>query len=368
MLRIDVRRRRGDFLLEAAFAVPSTAVVALFGPSGCGKTTLVNIVAGLLAPDAGRVEIDGEVLCDVAAGVAVAAERRRIGYVFQDPRLFPHLGVRANLEYGLRRRRGVEARISFDDVVQLLGLESLLGRRPATLSGGERQRVALGRALLSQPRLLLLDEPLASLDAARRSEVLPYLEQLRDRFRIPMLYVSHQFEEVVRLATDVVLLEAGRVVATGPLTQVSGQPALARLAGTEAVGAVIDSVVTGIEPGSGLVRVPAGAGEMRLPADGLVAGRRVRLQVLARDVIVATRRPEGLSVRNALPGTVLAVTRESAQADLVVIDVGGVSVTARVTAAATRELGLAPGVAAWALVKAVSVRAADGGPPPASPR
>jgi molybdate transport system ATP-binding protein len=356
MLRVSVRKQRGEFALDAAFEAPSPAVVALFGPSGCGKTTVVNLVAGLLAPDEGRIELDGEMLCDTARGIAVPAEQRRLGYVFQDARLFPHLSARRNLEYGWKRSDAVAGPVRFDDVVALLGLGALLDRRPHALSGGERQRVAIGRALLSQPRLLLLDEPLASLDAARREDVLPYLEKLRDQWRIPMLYVSHQFEEVVRLATHVVVLEQGRTSAVGPLTAVALDPALARLAGEAAIGAIIDSTVTGVEADTGLVRVSAGSGEIRVMADALQPGVRIRLQLLARDIMLATRSPEGLSVRNVLPGRVTGIAAESAHSELVSIDIGGIVIVARVTGAARRELGIATGTTVWALIKAVSIR------------
>ncbi len=357
MLEVSVRSRLGDFLLDAAFAAPAPALVALFGASGSGKSSVVNAVAGLIRPDAGHIAIDGDVLFDPAHDIDVPAEQRRLGYVFQDARLFPHLDVRRNLEYGLRRSRG-GVRIAFDDVVALLGVAPLLARRPRGLSGGERQRVALGRALLAQPRLLLLDEPLAALDVARREEVLPYLERLRDDWHLPMLYVSHQLDEVLRLATHVVLMDQGRVAAAGALAEVALHPALGRLAGEAAVGAVIDSIVTAVDAGTGLANVAAGSGALRVPADGLVPGTAVRLQVLARDVIVATRPPDGLSVRNALPGRVTAVDVESPHSRLVVIDAGGVTVLARVTRLAATELGLAPGMPVWALVKAVSLRAA----------
>ncbi len=356
MLGVDITRRRGDFTLQAQFAAPAPAVVALFGPSGCGKTTIVDIVAGLLAPDRGRIEIDGEVLCDTDAGMSVPAHRRRVGYVFQDSRLFPHMSVRANLAYGHRRNRAADGGVGFEDVTGLLGLDALLSRRPHTLSGGERQRVALARALLSQPRLLLLDEPLASLDAARREEVLPYFESVRDHFAIPMIYVSHQFEEVVRVATHVVVLEEGRVTAQGALTDVALDPALRRLAGAEAVGAVVAGEVIEFDRGSGLLDVRLGDGRIRMPGPALAPGARVRAQLLARDVIVATRRPEGLSVRNALEGRVTQITADDEHTDLIEIDVGGVRLVSRVTCAATRELGLAPGARVWALVKAVSIR------------
>jgi molybdate transport system ATP-binding protein len=357
MLRVAVQKRRGDFSLDARFDAPTPAVVALYGPSGCGKSTIVSLVAGLLEPDAAHIELDGLVLCDTASGVKVPAESRRIGCVFQDARLFPHMNVRRNLMYGLTRNRSAGTAIAFDDVVALLGLGGLLERRPATLSGGERQRIALGRALLSQPRLLLLDEPLAALDIARRDEILPYLERLRDHWRLPMLYVSHQFDEVVRLATHVVVLEAGRVTAAGPLGRVALDPALAQVAGEASVGAVLDTSVAAVDE-DGLCRVKAGGGELRIVATGLAPGARIRLQVLARDVVVATRQPEGLSIRNALAGEIASVTAESAASDLVAIDVGGETIVARVTRAASRELGLVPRLRVWALVKAVSVRGA----------
>jgi molybdate transport system ATP-binding protein len=209
MLSVKVLKQRAAFALDVAFEAPTPGIIALFGRSGSGKTTLIDIIAGLLAPDAANVRLDELVLIDSAAHVALAAERRRIGYVFQNARLFPHLSVRGNLLYG-KKRAPPPHPIGFDDVVALLGLAPLLVRRPHTLSGGERQRVALGRALLAQPRLLLLDEPLAGLDAPRRTEVLPYLEALRDQLSIPMIYVSHQFDEVLRLANYLVPAESWR--------------------------------------------------------------------------------------------------------------------------------------------------------------
>src|SRR5262249_48924263 len=258
VLKVRVLKRRDGFTLDADFEAPTPGVVALFGPSGCGKTTIVNTVAGLLAADTAPVEVDGTVLEDSSAEMHVAPERRRIGYVFQDGRLFPHMDVRRNLRYGMTRalRYGMaRARtagesgglIGLQRIVSLLGLEDLLDRRPHQLSGGEKQRVSLGRALLSQPRMLLLEEPLAALDAARREEVLPYLERLRDSLSIPMVYVSHQFDEVLRLATHVVLLKAGRVLAQGPLNEVSLLPSLRSIVGPDSVGAVLDGVVTRVD-------------------------------------------------------------------------------------------------------------------------
>jgi molybdate transport system ATP-binding protein len=355
MLSVSVKKTRGTFALDAEFELPTPGVAALFGRSGCGKSTLVDVLAGLLDADSGRIELDGAVLFDKTTGINVPAERRRIGYVFQDARLFPHLRVDANLRYGARRATG-RSYASFDMVTDLLGLSPLLRRRCHQLSGGERQRVAIGRALLCQPRLLLLDEPLAALDSARRDEVLPYLETLRDQLTIPMVYVSHHFDEVLRLATHLVLIEAGRTVAQGDIGAMSLRSELRGIIGPEAVGAIVDGEISRVDAQTGLASVTVGAGELKVRADGHAAGAKLRVQILARDVIVATREPYGLSVRNALRGTVTAVVRDIGDADLISIDIGGTTIMARVTTAATRDLALAPGALAWALVKAVSMR------------
>jgi molybdate transport system ATP-binding protein len=355
MLSVDVKKRRGSFSLDARFELPTPGVVALFGRSGCGKSTLVNIIAGLLHADAGRVALDDEVLLDTAPRLFVPPEHRRIGYVFQDARLFPHMSVAANLRYGERRAPG-HRYVSLDTVTALLDLGSLMDRRTQQLSGGERQRVAIGRALLSQPRLLLLDEPLASLDAARREEVLPYLETLRDQLVIPMVYVSHDFDEVLRLATHVVLMDSGRTIAQGGVGEMTMNAGLRSIIGADAVGATVDGTVLGMDPSSGLIRIRVGHGELKLQAANLAAGEKLRVQLLARDLIVATQLPRHLSVRNILAGVVASVTDDDAESDLVAIDIGGTLIMARVTKAATRELGLEPGLPAWALVKTVSLR------------
>jgi molybdate transport system ATP-binding protein len=355
MLHVAVLKHRGAFTLDAKFDLPTPGVVALFGRSGCGKTTLVDIVAGLLNADGGRVALDDTVLLDTAQQIDVPPERRRIGYVFQDARLFPHLNVAANLKYA-RKRAAVAPFIDVDLVVDLLDLGSLMQRRTHRLSGGERQRVAIGRALLSQPRLLLLDEPLASLDASRREEVLPYLETLRDQLAIPMVYVSHNFDEVLRLATHLVLMESGKSIAQGNLSEMSLNSRLRAIIGADAVGAIVDGTVLGIDPSSGLTRVKVGQGELKVHFASAAQGRKLRVQLLARDLIVATRAPEQLSVRNCLTGTVIEVMGDDAESDLIAIDIGGTIIMARVTKAATRELRLTAGIAVWALVKTASLR------------
>jgi molybdate transport system ATP-binding protein len=329
MLSVAVKKRQGSFSLDACFELPTPGVVALFGRSGCGKSTLVNAIAGLLDADSGRVALDDVVLLDTERRLYVPPEHRRIGYVFQDARLFPHLSVAANLKYG-ERRAPSNRFVSLDTVAGLLDLGSLMDRRTHQLSGGERQRVAIGRALLSQPRLLLLDEPLASLDAARRDEVLPYLETLRDQLAIPMVYVSHSFDEVLRLATYVVLMESGKTIAQGGVDEMSLNRGLRSIIGTEAVGAIVDGTVLGTDPSSGLMRVKLGNGELKVQA-----------------------------------ANVTTVTSDDADSDLVAIDIGGTLIMARVTKAATRELALAPGLPAWALVKAVSLRGHSFAAPPA---
>ncbi|HVF18382.1 MAG TPA: molybdenum ABC transporter ATP-binding protein, partial [Steroidobacteraceae bacterium] len=260
MLRVDVLKRRADFTLDVAIEMPTPGTIALFGRSGCGKSTLVNSIAGLLSADRALVEIDGIKLQDTGSNIRVPVEHRRIGYVFQDSRLFPHMNVAANLRYGERRARTDSRQVDFDHVVQLLGLKSLLERRAYQLSGGERQRVALGRALLSQPRLLLLDEPLAALDTPRREEVLPYLERLRDEFAIPMVYVSHRFDEVLRLATHVVVMEQGKVAVQGPIETVSRHAALRSIVGADAMGSVLNGSIASSDPQTGLTAVRIGDG------------------------------------------------------------------------------------------------------------
>jgi molybdate transport system ATP-binding protein len=355
MLSVAVKKRRGSFSLDARFELPTPGVVALFGRSGCGKSTLVNIIAGLLDADEGRVALDDAVLQDSEQSLHVPPERRRIGYVFQDARLFPHLNVAANLKYGQARAAG-RRYVSLDGVAALLDLGALMDRRTHQLSGGERQRVAIGRALLSQPTLLLLDEPLASLDAALREEVLPYLESLRDQLAIPMVYVSHDFDEVLRLATYLVLMDSGRTIAQGGIADMSLNQDLRSIIGADAVGAIVDGTVLGMDAPSGLMRVRVGHGELKVHAIKATPGATLRVQLLARDLIVATQAPQHLSVRNTLAGIVTAVSSDDTDSDLIAIDIGGTVIMARVTKAATNDLGLAAGLRVWALVKVVSLR------------
>lgn len=348
-LEVDIRQRLGGFALDVQFAAPPGLTV-LFGRSGAGKTSIVNAVAGLVRPAQGRIAVDGEALWDSGAGVFVPPHRRRVGYIFQEARLFPHLTVRQNLHYGrwFSGQGPAESR-----VVEMLGIGPLLGRRPGALSGGERQRVAIGRALLAGPRLLLADEPLAALDEARKQEILPYFERLRDEGEVPVLYVSHAAAEVARLATTVVALEHGRAVATGSAADVLGDPAVTPL-GPRGAGAVLEARVVAHHD-DGLSELAANGLCLLLPRVGHPPGEALRVHVEAQDVMLARDRPEGISALNVWPATVRAVRLGDGPGALVQLDADGNRLLARVTRRSAEAMALAPGMELYAVVKAVSV-------------
>ena len=344
MLELSVRKQLGPFAFAAEATLPSAGVVALFGRSGAGKTTLVNMLAGLLRPDSGRIAVAGRVLFNSAAGIDLPPERRRIGYVFQEGRLFPHLDVRSNLLYGHRRIPPAERAIKLPEIVDLLGIAPLLGRRPANLSGGEKQRVAIGRALLSNPRLLLLDEPLAALDAARKAEILPFIERLRDELGLPIVYVSHDPMEVLRLADRILLLEQGRIAAAGPVSEVFGRPELQRLIGAEEAGTVVSAVVAAHDETYGLSRLDFGeGGSLWVPDMGAAIGSSLRLRIRARDVSLAREKPAEISVLNNLPARILAIHPAEGPYRDVEMQTAGVPLWARITARSVAELRLAIG-------------------------
>jgi len=352
-LTVDIERRLGAFRLEAAFEA-GAGITALFGRSGAGKTSLVNAIAGILRPDRGRIAIGREPVFDSGAGIDVPTPARRIGYVFQEGRLFPHLSVEQNLRYAGLFSRGAPAS-QFAHVVELLGLKDLLDRRPGNLSGGEKQRVAIGRALLSSPRLLLLDEPLASLDAHRKNEVLEYIELLRDEIRIPVVYVSHSVEEVVRLADTVVLLSAGRVSAVGTAEDVMGRPDLRAATGAFEGGAVIEAKVVEQDIENDLATLAFDGGTLTVTNVDALIGEPVRVRIRARDVSIALEQPRRISIQNVLAGTVAEIGAARGGVVDVAISVGAVVLRSRVTQRAVRQLGLAVGTPVYALVKAVSL-------------
>lgn len=363
-LRVAVRHRLGTFSLEAAFAA-GRGVTALFGRSGSGKTTLVNVVGGLVRPEYGRVEVDGRVLLDTRDGVAVPRHRRRIGYVFQEARLFPHLSVRQNLLFGRWFAPRAEAGPDLPGVVDLLGIGHLLRRRPAGLSGGERQRVAIGRALLAKPRLLLMDEPLAGLDEARKAEILPFVERMRDEVRIPIVYVSHSVREVARLADTLVLLENGTVTAAGPAGELLARIDVAGHMPGREVGAVLDTTVAQHERSFGLTVLSSAAGELRVPYVDAPPGARRRVQIHARDVTLSLDPPGRTSALNVVQGVVAAVGDGPAgdPSALVRVDCAGTPLLARVTRKSLVDLALGPGVQVHAAIKSVALDWGEGSGP-----
>lgn len=346
---------RPDFLLEVDLTLPARGITALHGPSGSGKTSVLRCVAGLERAHNALVRIDDEVWQDDARGIFLPAWQRPLGYVFQEASLFEHLDVRGNLSYGQKRSLTAQPAIALDAVIELLGIAHLLQRRVQQLSGGERQRVAIARALATQPRLLLLDEPLAALDQARRKEILPWLERLRDELKIPMLYVTHAADEVARLADSLVVLDQGRIKTAGPTADVLARIDTPVVLGDDA-GALLHGTVAERDERWHLARVDFGGGSLWLRDSGLAVGQRVRLRVLARDVSLATEVPHHTSIQNLLPATIDTITRDAHPSQaLVRVACGGAVLLSRITARAVNTLSLKPGQAVWAQVKSVAL-------------
>ncbi|MCO6381306.1 molybdenum ABC transporter ATP-binding protein [Oceanicola sp. 502str15] len=348
-LEVAIRVAQGSFALEVEFAAPQ-GITVLYGRSGAGKTSIINAVAGLSRPAAGRIAVDGEVLFDSALGVNLPPHRRRMGCIFQDARLFPHLTVAQNLRYGrwFSKTGPEEAR-----VVEMLGIGPLLGRRPGALSGGERQRVAIGRALMAGPRMLLADEPLAALDEARKAEILPYFERLRDEMGVPVLYVSHAPAEVARLATTVVALDGGKAVRQGPAADVLGDPQVMPL-GPRAAGTVLEARVVA-HHSDGLSELEAGGLTLYLPAVSHWEGSVLRVHIQAADVMLATEAPRGISALNVWPAVVTDLRMGTGPGAIARLDAGGQVLLARITRRSAEALKLAPGREVFAVLKAVSV-------------
>lgn len=357
-LAFSLRHRFASIQLDVAFEVPSPGVTVLFGPSGAGKSTIINAAAGLLRPDTCRIEVDGRVLADTRAGVWLAPERRRVGLVFQDSRLFPHMSVASNLRFGMRRvAPGV---VRFDEVVDLLGIGALLDRRPRTLSGGERQRVAIGRALLAQPHLLLMDEPLASLDAARKAEIMPFLTRLKTALRLPVLYVTHALEEAGQLADSMVLVDAGQVVADGAVSDVAARADLP-LARRDDAAALLECRVEANDARRGLTRLAGGGATFWVPLLALAVGAGCRIRVPAREVILAGQPPDSISLHNIIAGTVRRITADTVRRSVVVeIGLPSGGLLSRVTPDAVSRLGLSPGSVVLALIKSTSIEVLGG--------
>jgi molybdate transport system ATP-binding protein len=342
------------FSLDAAFDLPGRGVTAIFGPSGCGKTTLLRCIAGLTRARAGRLVVNGEVWQDDSAGVFLPVHRRPLGFVFQDASLLTHLDVRRNLDYGRSRVPAAQRRVSLEQAVELLGIAPLMARKPDKLSGGERQRVAIARALATSPQLLLMDEPLASLDLQRKADVLPYLEKLNAGLDIPILYVSHAPDEVARLADHLLLLDAGRVTAAGPTRELMTRLDLP-LAHGDAAAAVMDATVTHLEPAWQLSHLEFAGGRISLPSQTLAPGQRVRVRIQARDVSLSLQPQQGSSVLNVFAATVTGLADDSPGQVMVGLDAGGSMLLARITRKSAAALQLQPGCRVYAQVKGVAV-------------
>jgi len=340
-------------MLEVDCAFPSRGVTALFGRSGSGKTTLLRCIAGFERRGVERICLDGELWQD--AMHCVPTHQRALGYVFQEPTLFPHYDVRGNLEFALRRVPEPERRVGFEEAVSLLGLQSLLHQRTQQLSGGERQRVAIARAILSSPRLLLLDEPLSNLDELGKAEILPHLERLRDVSSVPIIYVSHQLNEVMRLADHLVLLEAGRVQASGPLQELLSRDDLP-LAYLSSGGAIVEGHIEAHDETYHLSYLATPAGRLTIAHRQLPIGHRVRVRIDARDVSLTLKQPELTSISNILPATVLAVRDDHDPAQVTVrISAGSARLLARITRRSAEQLEIVPGLALYAQVKTVAL-------------
>jgi molybdate transport system ATP-binding protein len=354
MISLRLNVARPGFSMAVDLALPGKGVTALFGHSGSGKTTILRAIAGLERHAGGYLSVNGAVWQDDARGIWVPTHLRALGYVFQEASLFSHLSVRGNLDFALKRAGKLDAAL-FEHVLALLGIAHLLDRRTPDLSGGERQRVAIARALLTRPAILLMDEPLAALDGKRKDEVLPYLERIHAELDIPMLYVSHAIEEVARLADHVVLLDTGRVLASGPAAETLARIDLSMGLADDA-GVLVEGSVSGVDAAYDLLHLDAAGGTLHVAHAALAQGTRLRLRILARDVSLALTRPQDSSVLNQLQATVVATWPADTAAHVIVkLDAGGTPLLARITRRSYDQLGLANGKHVWAQVKAVAL-------------
>ncbi|MQQ10134.1 molybdenum ABC transporter ATP-binding protein [Epibacterium sp. SM1979] len=356
MLTVAARHEFSGFELDAKFS-SDHGITVLFGASGSGKSTIAHVVSGLLRPMAGHVALGDHVLFDGDTRIWVPPHRRRIGYIFQDARLFPHLTVRANLRFGAWFARHRPSADEFSRITEMLGLGPVLDRRPAHLSGGEKQRVAIGRALLSNPRLIIADEPLAALDQARKAEILPYFERLRDEVKVPMLYVSHSSAEVARLATTVVALSDGKVLRQGEPSVIFGDPSVLPL-GPRGAGSVLDALVKEQHP-DGLTELVAGGQPLFVPQIPHPVGGQVSLRISAHDVILARSRPLDISALNVVPCTITKIRAGDGPGAMVALHSAAGSFLARVTKRSIQRLGLSQGVDCFAIIKSVAIAPKD---------
>jgi molybdate transport system ATP-binding protein len=353
MIDVDIEQQLGAFRLAVKFSADAP-IVGLFGRSGSGKTSVINAIAGIAKPLRGVIRINGAVLFDAAQRIDLPPEERRVGYVFQDALLFPHLDVESNLLYGQRLRSPKDRFIEEARIVDLLGLGALLRRKPKGLSGGEKQRVAIGRALLAQPRILLMDEPLAALDIPRKTEVLDYIERLRDELNIPIVYVSHSVTEITRLADTVVVLSDGKCLAVGDVDEVMGRLDLKPATGRYEAGSVLDTRVSAHDAEGQLTTLAFDGGELIVPHLDVAIGERVRARIRARDVSLSLRKPTEISILNVLAAHVAGIDDETGPIVDLQLAVGNCTLVARITRRSFQQLKIRPGQELYALVKAVS--------------
>jgi molybdate transport system ATP-binding protein len=353
MIAVDIEQQLGAFHLQVKFAAEAP-IVGLFGRSGAGKSSVINAIAGISRPSRGSIRINDLSLFDAANGIDLPLEERRIGFVFQDALLFPHMDVESNLLYGQRLRSPEDRFIKESRVVELLGLGALLRRKPRMLSGGEKQRVAIGRALLAQPRILLMDEPLAALDVPRKTEILDYIERLRDELTIPIVYVSHSVAEITRLADTVVVLSDGKCLAVGDIDEVMGRLDLGPVSGRYEVGSVLDTRVTAHDGEDQLTTLDFDGGQLIVPHLDAPVGERVRARIRARDVSLAIQKPAEISILNVLPAHITAIDDGTGPTVDLQLVVGNVTLVARITRRSFRELEIRTGQKLYAMVKAVS--------------
>ncbi|MGR6838280.1 molybdenum ABC transporter ATP-binding protein ModC [Aliivibrio wodanis] len=360
MLVIDIKKQLGDLDLDVQLSLPSTGISAIFGRSGAGKSSLANLISGLASPDSGRITLNSSVLFDSNSNISMPPELRHIGYVFQDARLFPHYKVEGNLLYGCNGKRTAR----FDDVVRLLDIESLLQRFPHSLSGGEKQRVAIGRAILSEPTLLIMDEPLASLDLPRKHEVMPYLEKLAKEIKTPIIYVSHSLDEILRLADHMVLLNEGKVSLTGDITSVWSSPLMRPWLNASEHSVLLEGTITEHHSDHPMTLVTLNNSQqgiwIKSPCDCSEEGQSIRLRIRANDVSLIKQQPELSSIRNILPVLIEGLT-EDQENDVVAVklNLSGHVLWANITRWAKKELELELGQYWFAQIKGVSVTQSD---------
>ncbi|MUK28526.1 molybdenum ABC transporter ATP-binding protein ModC [Aliivibrio fischeri] len=360
MLVIDIKKQLGDLLLDVKLSLPSSGISAIFGRSGAGKSSLANVISGLTSPEEGRITLNNRVLFDSESKVSMPPEKRNIGYVFQDARLFPHYKVEGNLLYGCGGKRTPH----FNDVVKLLDIESLLARYPHSLSGGEKQRVAIGRAILSEPALLIMDEPLASLDLPRKHEVMPYLERLAKEIKIPILYVSHSLDEILRLADNMVLLNQGSVSLSGDITSVWSSPLMRPWLNASEHSALLEGMISELHSDHPMTKVTLNNSQqgiwVKSPCDCVEEGKKIRLRIRANDVSLIKQQPQHSSIRNILP-VVIEDLSEDKENDVVAVklNLSGHVLWANITLWARDELQLGIGQSWFAQIKGVSVTQSD---------